>query len=93
MPFPGTLRRLALVAAVGNLLAGVGCGEDVLVARFGLKSNAPDAGVLEAAAEDAGKGKDKVNQQSANAQKARAKARRIDRANDHPPPPPSDDSH
>jgi hypothetical protein len=88
-PLRGT-RRLALAAAVGNLLTGLACGEDVLVARFGLTSSGVDGGVLEVATEDAGTGKDKLNQQSTNAQKARAKARRIERANDHPP---SDDNH
>jgi hypothetical protein len=89
-PPRGARRRLALVAVIGNVLVGLACGEDVLVARFGLTSSGLDGGVLDVAAEDAGTGKDKLNQQSTNAQKARAKARRIERANDHPP---SDDSH
>jgi hypothetical protein len=66
----------------------------VLVARFGLTSNAPDAGIIEAAGADAGKDEDEVNEQSVAAQKARNKAKRIDHANSHPPPPPSDgDDH
>ena len=88
----GTRRRLALGAVAANVLVGLACGEDVLVARFGLTSNAPDGGVLEADV-DAGAGKASLNLQSINAHKARAKARRIERANDHPPAPPSYDSH
>lgn len=69
-------RGLLLLAA----LLGVACGEDVLVARFGLTSNAPDAGVVEAAAFDGGTSS-KFNSQSFNAERARrARERRVERA-------------
>lgn len=89
-PRPALRRRLALAAVAGNVVLGVACGEDVLVARFGLTSNAPDAGAIEAAAGDAGS-KSKRNEQSTAAQRARAKARRLERANDHLPSRPSAD--
>ncbi len=77
-------RCARLVLVLGALGASVGCGEDVLVARFGLTSNAPDAGVVEAAASDAGE----VNGQSINAERARAQALHDDSHPAPPPPPP-----
>ena len=87
-------RRLSPGSAVAGLVlvaAGlVGCGEDVLVARFGLTSNGPDAGLVEAAStvSDASA----PNAQQRNAQKARANARALENAASHGnvPPKPSD---
>jgi hypothetical protein len=81
---PALPRRIALGLLLALGAGSVACGEDVLVARFGLTSNAPDAGVIEAAA-DAGK----VNGQSINAQRARQQAKKDERANEHAP----DDDH
>jgi len=79
-----------VLAGLGSIASGaVACGEDVLVARFGLTSNVPDAGVIEEAA-DAGR----VNGQSINAERARERARRNERANEHTPrPSEADKSH
>jgi hypothetical protein len=80
-----------VLAGLGTVATGgVACGEDVLVARFELTSNTPDAGVIEEAAADAGR----VNGQSINAERARARARWNDRVNDHTPRPnEADENH
>jgi hypothetical protein len=86
---PRRARRRVSLALLLATSASVACGEDVLVARFGLTSNAPDAGVIEAAA-DAGK----VNGQSVNAERARQQAKKDEHENDHAPRPnETDDDH
>jgi hypothetical protein len=83
--------RAPLVLALLALCSGaLGCGQDVLVGRWQLRSSATDAGLAGDAAADAG-----GNPQAINAERARehARARESNKDDAHDGTRPSDKRH